>query len=138
AAAAAAAGVVAAAAWRSPTDPLELLNTTFALVPGGRRPSTRRLGEAMLAGCVPVVFADGWVPPLAELINWPAASLVFGSAQDTELLPALRAIPAVAVTAMRGAAVAAARRYLADDGARVAHTFEALAAHIGAALLPVR
>jgi hypothetical protein len=43
-------------------DYSDLLNTTFALVPGGRSPGTFRLTEAMAAAAIPVFvdqFTDG-------------------------------------------------------------------------------
>lgn len=35
-------------------DYKDLMNSTFALVPGGRSPATYRLGEVLSAGCIPV------------------------------------------------------------------------------------
>jgi len=52
------------AAWQAEYDSydyVDLLNTTFALVPGGRSPGTFRLSEAMGAGAVPV-FVDQFSP----------------------------------------------------------------------------
>jgi Exostosin family len=56
---------------------MTLMNTTFALIPAGRSPSTYRLGEAMSAGAIPVFCADNYVRPFSEQIDWDTMSLIF-------------------------------------------------------------
>jgi Exostosin family len=56
---------------------MDLMNTTFALIPAGRSPSTYRLGEAMSAGAIPIFCADNYVRPFSEQIDWDTMSLIF-------------------------------------------------------------
>jgi hypothetical protein len=48
-------------------------DSMFVLCPRGAAPSSCRIFEAMKAGRVPVIIADGWVPPVGP--NWTEFSL---------------------------------------------------------------
>jgi len=55
-------------------DYAEILKTSsFVICPRGKGPTSWRFYETIMAGRVPVVVSDGWVP--AREIDWPAFSL---------------------------------------------------------------
>ena len=44
--------------------------STFCLVVRGARLGQAVLSDALMAGCIPVIVADGYVLPFSEVLDW--------------------------------------------------------------------
>ncbi|XP_063229981.1 exostosin-1 [Bacillus rossius redtenbacheri] len=78
-----------------------LQNSTFCLVPRGRRVGSFRFLEVLQAGCIPVLLSNGWVLPFSQVINWNKA-VVWGDERLLLQIPnKVRSISATEVLALR-------------------------------------
>lgn len=97
-------------------DYMDLLNSTFALIPGGRSPGTYRLTEAMAAGSIPV-FVDQfddqiYVRPLDGIIPWELMSVRIPASMAHTLIPSLLKWTNEDIIAARERCVEAAETFL--------------------------
>lgn len=65
-----------------------MLKSVFCLIPAGDTPSTRRLFDALAAGCVPIIFQDinsiADNLPFRNTIDWSQIAIFAGSLECTE------------------------------------------------------
>ena len=60
-----------------------MAQSVFCLVPRGQAAWSPRLDEAVYAGCIPVIIADGYDPPFSAVLNY---SLFSVRVNETELV----------------------------------------------------
>ena len=89
-------------------------NSTFCLVPRGRRLGSFRHLEAMSYGCIPVVLSDNWVEPFDEIIDWSATSIHFNESSLLLVPEMLRDIDDEAVIKLREANLRLYRKYFSS------------------------
>ncbi|GJW81866.1 probable glycosyltransferase [Tanacetum coccineum] len=68
-------------------DPLlkSLLGSKFCLHAKGFEVNTARIGDAIYYGCVPVVLADHYDLPFADILNWSSFAVII-STEDVAFL----------------------------------------------------
>ena len=110
---------------------VDLLNSTFCLVPGGYHPNSARLAEVMSAGCIPVLVGDDFVLPFASFIDWSSVGFSVCATCADAILPRLRAMATEQVEAMRAYVVRAHARYMRSEEARWWGVAETLSRRIG-------
>ena len=69
-----------------------LSNSTFCLVPRGRRLGSFRFLETLQAGCLPVILSNGWQLPFDEVIDWSSASFSMDERQLLQVPEILQAV----------------------------------------------
>lgn len=78
-----------------------LRNSTFCLVPRGRRLGSFRFIETLQSGCVPVVLANEWKLPFSEIIDWSEAAVTLDERLLMQVPEILRTIPEARVHALK-------------------------------------
>jgi hypothetical protein len=71
----------------------ELLRARFALCPPGWSSWSPRLFDAVLAGAIPVIISDDWIPPFSELIDYNDFSIRVPESKIEKLTEILKSIP---------------------------------------------
>ena len=62
-----------------------MAESTFCLAPRGNAAWSPRLGEAIFAGCIPVIIADTYDPPFVHLLNYSEFSITVKEADFKDL-----------------------------------------------------
>lgn len=78
-----------------------LRESTFCLIPRGRRLGSFRFLEALSYGCIPVILSDNWVKPFDEIIDWSKATVQFEESLLLQVPDILRDIDQSAIVTMR-------------------------------------
>ena len=90
--------------------------STFCLAPRGDTASSRRVYEAIAAGCIPVIIADDLALPFAKRLRYDEFTVRFSEKfalrQPLQMLQQLRAMPNARVHAMQTALAAARPSFL--------------------------
>lgn len=63
-------------------------NTSFCLIPRGRRLGSYRFLESLQSGCIPLILSNGWILPFADVIDWRKAA-VFADERLLTLIPTI-------------------------------------------------
>lgn len=83
-------------------DYQELLhNSTFCLVPRGRRLGSFRFLESLQAACVPVLLSNGWELPFSDVIQWNQAVIEGDERLLLQVPSTVRAVPNERVLQLR-------------------------------------
>ena len=78
-----------------------LKTTKFCLCPRGNKAWSPRIMDALWFGCIPVLIADYYVPPLLGLINWDSIAITIPEAQVDSLKKLLMSVTNEQVRAMQ-------------------------------------
>jgi glucuronyl/N-acetylglucosaminyl transferase EXT1 len=100
------------------------VNSTFCLVPRGRRLGSFRFIEALKAGCIPVLLSNGWVLPFSEVIDWPAATIAVDERSLLQTLEIVRSVDKTRIFQMKQQTQIIFNQYLSSVERIVETTFE--------------
>lgn len=78
-----------------------LKTTKFCLCPRGNKAWSPRIMDALWFGCIPVLIADYYVPPLLGLVQWDAVTVTIPEAQVRNLKKILISIPVERIKEMQ-------------------------------------
>jgi len=101
--------------------------SVFALTPAGDNPFSYRFPEALSAGAIPVVHADGWVWPFrSELVDWTKCAVPIPEKDYNKTLDILRSIDAKTRCEMRKYCYRLWQRYHKTAGDSVSGIIEGM------------
>ncbi|XP_017148628.1 exostosin-1 [Drosophila miranda] len=101
-----------------------LQNSTFCLVPRGRRLGSFRFLEALQAGCIPVLLSNAWVLPFESKIDWKQAAIWADERLLLQVPDIVRSISAERIFALRQQTQVLWERYFGSIEKIVFTTFE--------------
>jgi glucuronyl/N-acetylglucosaminyl transferase EXT1 len=101
-----------------------LQNSTFCLVPRGRRLGSFRFLEALQAGCIPVLLSNSWVLPFHPQIDWKQAAIWGDERLLLQVVDIVRSISPSRIMAMRQQTQILWERYFSSIEKIVFTTFE--------------
>ncbi|XP_067626852.1 exostosin-1 [Eurosta solidaginis] len=101
-----------------------LQNSTFCLVPRGRRLGSFRFLEALQAGCIPVLLSNGWVLPFESKIDWKEAVVWADERLLLQVPDVVRSISLERILALRQQTQVLWERYFGSIEKIVFTTFE--------------
>ena len=89
-------------------------NSTFCLIPRGRRLGSYRFLEALGSGCIPVVLSNDWVKPFSSVIDWSSIVIDGDERQLLNLPEILRSISWRKIARMRSACLKIYDKYFSS------------------------
>src|SRR6218665_797757 len=89
-------------------------NSTFCLVPRGRRMGSFRFLEALQKGCIPVVLRNSWKLPFSEVIDWKKSVIILDERLLFQIPEQIRNIPTFVIERMRAQCVFLYNHYFAS------------------------
>ncbi|XP_031622046.1 exostosin-1 [Contarinia nasturtii] len=101
-----------------------LLNSTFCLVPRGRRLGSFRFLEALQAGCIPILLSNSWALPFESKIDWKMAAIWADERLLLQVPEIVRSISATKILALRQQTQMLWERYFGSIEKIVFTTFE--------------
>lgn len=101
-----------------------LQNSTFCLVPRGRRLGSFRFLEALQAGCIPVLLSNSWALPFQSKIDWSQAVIWSDERLLLQVPDIIRSITPSQIFALRQQSQILWDRYLSSIEKIVFTTFE--------------
>lgn len=101
-----------------------LQNSTFCLVPRGRRLGSFRFLEALQAGCIPILLSNSWVLPFQSKIDWRQAAVWADERLLLQVVDVARSISPTQILALRQQTQVLWERYFSSIEKIVFTTFE--------------
>ena len=99
-------------------------NSTFCLVPRGRRLGSFRFLEVLQFGCIPVLLSNGWDLPFKDVLDWAKFSISLDERYLLQLPTILREIPDQVILAMKQQALFVWRAYFSSIKVSILTTLE--------------
>ncbi|XP_061509479.1 exostosin-1 [Anopheles gambiae] len=101
-----------------------LQNSTFCLVPRGRRLGSFRFLEVLQAGCIPVLLSNSWVLPFQSKIDWKQAAIWADERLLLQVPDIVRSISTSRILALRQQTQVLWERYFSSIEKIIFTTFE--------------
>lgn len=76
-------------------------DSVFCVIIRGARLAQPALSDAMKAGCIPVIVADGYIMPFSEVVDWKRASIILFEENLSDLIHILKSVSDEKISEMR-------------------------------------